>query len=579
MITVHFEAADIEGRPPAAPSETHLALTPSAEIAARAVGLVVQSSLDTFSDLDHARCVVAGRRCLADLDRELPALLVPPSVEIVVRQAAWNIAVMSQRLVRTVPIGDARARDRAGTWRQIESAASLLDILFPRVIASGLGHRFASVQARYPRLQHFVTEIAARLFARRRRAALMVAPHDLKMGFAAAFRAAGVEMIRVRPTLGNTADIADLIALARGTGRDLPAQPAPENDVELRCIRAALRQFGGTFSCPVMRHGWSIYLPHLDRNVAGMLGVARTSSHFARRAKVRAAATYEANGWGGASLMDGARHGGAFAISLNHNSHAPTGKARSDAVLALLHDFRKHAPVVHDSMIWSPSDLGFEHSRPAAARPRIVRCRAPGPASNAPTGTKRRFRILHAGNYQNWSDFFPWIAETSAEFVESLRILAYAVAAEQGIDLVIRLRPKLEVDSNVVRQIIPATQNLSICGVDEDFQTQLARFDLLVSFFSTTVEQALQMGKPVLLWGRSRRFNQLPARRLPPTADDRAAIYAADDQVSLAALLPAIARAHTTPLRPAEYERFNLPAEDPNLARFVAQLKAEHLVT
>src|SRR5690606_20835997 len=134
------------------------------------------------------------------------------------------------------------------------------------------------------------------------------------------------------------------------------------------------------------------------------------------------------------------------------------------------------------------------------------------PASDSRPDAGRPFRILHAGNYQNWSDYFPWVSETSEEFLSGIERLARASAAVEGIEIVFRIRPKREVDAETLRRRLKARPNLRICDTEEDFLQQLADSDLLVAHFSTTVEQALQMGKPVLLWGSARRYRQFEGR-------------------------------------------------------------------
>jgi hypothetical protein len=181
--------------------------------------------------------------------------------------------------------------------------------------------------------------------------------------------------------------------------------------------------------------------------------------------------------------------------------------------------------------------------------------------------------VLHAGNYQNWSDFIPWIAETSNEYVAGLAALARAMAATPDIDLVIRVRTKPEVDPDIVRESIPAAPNVTVVDTSEDFLAQLADCDLLVSHFSTTVEQALQMGKPVLLWGSTRRYCQLAASWTPPTTGKRAAIYAAADEAGLSSMLRAIRERHwQQPLLADEVSAYRNSPTDPDVSGLAATL-------
>ena len=61
---------------------------------------------------------------------------------------------------------------------------------------------------------------------------------------------------------------------------------------------------------------------------------------------------------------------------------------------------------------------------------------------------------------------------------------------------------------------------------------------------ATTIEEALLARTPVLLWGPTERYRQLPARLDPPTADDRAAVYGVRSRDALGPMVQAILEAH-----------------------------------
>jgi hypothetical protein len=573
MITLHFSAADVAARPESCGGEEHLALTPSAEIAAIGAGLAVRSSIEAFSDRDHARCVVAGRQALADVDVLLPLLDLPSSVAVLVRQSAWNLAVIALRIVRTIRPRPVRIPSHSGSWQLATDTNGLLEALLPRILDSGSGHHLTNTLPRWPRLHWTLVELAARSMRLRSRPSILVAPRNLKMGFTAQFLAAGASIVRVRLTRGGWSDLSALLTLLAGKVGELSISPLVKGDSELDRVERQLEQLGGAFRSRITTQAWRVYAPSFLRNVAGMLGIARATERFVKTSGIRCVATYEANGWGGASLLEGARRAGARTIAFNHNCHSVTGRARSDEVLSVLYRQRKHTPDLSASMLWSPSDLQLAQRNLPSIQ--VLPCRASYPTRISSRRTSRPFRILHAGNYQNWCDFFPWIAETSAEFVESLRALANAVTTIPDIEMIVRIRPKLEVDAGVVRQIIPKSDNIKVCGVEEDFLEQLAGMDMLASFFSTTVEQAAQMGKPVLLWGRTSRFVQLPARLTPPTPADRAVIYAVQDAQDLPKMLRAVRVAHRNPLEPHEFAHYAFGSGTPGPRELTTELVSD----
>ena len=79
--------------------------------------------------------------------------------------------------------------------------------------------------------------------------------------------------------------------------------------------------------------------------------------------------------------------------------------------------------------------------------------------------------------------------------------------------------------------------------------------DLVIAVFSTTIMQALHTRKPVLLWGGTKRYEYLPARRTFPTREDRAAVYTVDRVKDLGPMIEAILDAHAgIPLTDEELE-------------------------
>jgi hypothetical protein len=67
------------------------------------------------------------------------------------------------------------------------------------------------------------------------------------------------------------------------------------------------------------------------------------------------------------------------------------------------------------------------------------------------------------------------------------------------------------------------------------------------------------MKKPVLLWGSTKRFRQLPARMTMPTQHDRAAVYAVDEVARLRPMLTALRDHHRNPLDDSEIAEHRFP--------------------
>ena len=528
-------------------------------------------TLATFSDLDHARCVAAGRRALAEFDAGAGPSGLPDSLRVMGRQSAWQLALITRRLSGTLPGGPWSMRDRDGRWSEAATLDRAIEVLLPRILDKGLGHGVGDGRPPMSALYRRLCGLTASRLGRGRKWAL-TPTGKLKLGFGSAFEHAGFSVGSLRTTEGNWTDYARLWRGFR-TGRGaLAVPPLPANSSDVRGAMAALADLQARYSDPLVRTAWGVYLPYLAGNASTMLALVADGPELMRRLNAAFAVSYEANSWLSAALLDAAQRGGRPSIVVNHNSHRPAKTPIADAVLETLFRQRTDNSLVSLAGHWStalpaPAIRGNQTTK-------VVLYRTEYPKAASRTGTK--FRLLHAGNYQNWSDFFPWVSETADEYLRGLRRLADAAARIPGIEVVLRVRLKAEVDADVVRRAVPEAANVTVCTTEIDFLTQLAESDLLVSHFSTTVEQALQMGKPVLLWGSTHRYCQVPPRMHPPTQGSRAAVYAVHAQRDLPAMLAALRDWHGgQPLTDSEVAPFRMEPDRPDVRGFAGAVARE----
>jgi hypothetical protein len=185
--------------------------------------------------------------------------------------------------------------------------------------------------------------------------------------------------------------------------------------------------------------------------------------------------------------------------------------------------------------------------------------------SSAPSARSCR-QVLLADSYAAY--WFPhcWAFQTSQEFLDSLDALRRAVEALPDATLLVRAKAKRELDMAQYEALVPRSDRVSIKIRDVPFRKDLEDSDVLVAFRATTIEEALHARRAVLLWGGSARFRYLPACTEPPRSDDRSAVYAANDERHLMALLPAILDAHAgRPLTDAEIAPHVWPEGTPNI--------------
>lgn len=277
-----------------------------------------------------------------------------------------------------------------------------------------------------------------------------------------------------------------------------------------------------------------------------------------------------------APIADAAGGAGVPRTVINYNSFPSEARGVANHVQRFLFNARMPESLSDQFVMWSPHlarlsrevycGRGLAATQPLRLVPTPIESltRAPGP-----------YRVLHASNFTEWVGFFPWIMETSLEFVADILALEAELAGLEGVELTIRSKPKSEGNPGHLRRLLPPETRAAVTGTERPFPEALAEADLLVGFGSTTIEEAMLARTPVLLWGPTRRYQQLPGREAPPRGDDRAAVYVVHEREALAPMVAAILEAHAgRPLTDAEIAEHVWPEGTPtldDLARALAE--------
>jgi hypothetical protein len=538
VTVVFFDREDVALAPPLAAGATAVALSPSALFAAREAGIAVQGTIPAFSRQGHQACVAAAGAALADFDAAAASAGLPPSVALMARQSVWGHASLVYRLHETLPPGPWKVRDQSGHWVEAPDWPALHRAMLPRIWSYGQAHFIAGARPPWPWLYALLGKVSARMAAGRGGKWVAAPSPKLKNGLRQALKDEGATIAVFQPTKGTWSDYADGFRELqnRGAARTFAIPPLHPDAPRVRQVLASLEGLGHALRDEKVRSAWKLYQPYFSQVIPVMLAITAEGAGLMRQLAAPSATSYEANSWISASLMEAAGNAGAARVIFNHNSNPPSGSPAAAAVLDVLFKQRTCNPLVDVAALWSP----VSGTRELAGAVRKYDVRLAYPAATKSREPGRPLRILHAGNYQNWSDFFPWIAETADEYMDGLSALADAVEQLDGVELTIRVRPKREVDSEVVLSRLGHRRNVVVCGVEEDFLEQLAGSDLLVAHFSTTVEQALQMGKRVLLWGSTDRYTQFPGQETPPAQTLNDSVYIARDAAALPAMLAAL---------------------------------------
>lgn len=128
-------------------------------------------------------------------------------------------------------------------------------------------------------------------------------------------------------------------------------------------------------------------------------------------------------------------------------------------------------------------------------------------------GTKLDFQktrvILHAGTPKR-NGVRCYVYETPDEYVQSIRDMVFAVRKIPDTVLIVKFRPRYTIKTDDLKRLVSFDDKV-VLSVEEPFFEVLAMADLLVSFSSTTIEEALQNRIPVLLYGGGGRYKHISA--------------------------------------------------------------------
>jgi hypothetical protein len=122
-----------------------------------------------------------------------------------------------------------------------------------------------------------------------------------------------------------------------------------------------------------------------------------------------------------------------------------------------------------------------------------------------------------------------------------------------------------------LEKLLPLSKNCRI-KTNGSFQNDLNNTDLLISFSSTTIEEALYARKPVALFGSSNRYHHLLGSSILPDMNNRSAVYHLTKE-NMSEMLEAIIAVHSKkPLTDNEVSSYVWPDSVPGIDTFVSNL-------
>ncbi|MFA4884222.1 MAG: hypothetical protein WC903_06635 [Candidatus Margulisiibacteriota bacterium] len=143
---------------------------------------------------------------------------------------------------------------------------------------------------------------------------------------------------------------------------------------------------------------------------------------------------------------------------------------------------------------------------------------------------RSQLTVVHAGTFKMRHNR-RYIYETADEYVKALQELAAAVAGRPRIKLIVKFRQNdYELTLEALKRYLPPADNV-IIETERSFLDVLAEADLIVSFSSTTIEEALSNKVPVLLYGGEGRYAHIPGE--PFSGEIGKAVLFVPDRIAL----------------------------------------------
>jgi hypothetical protein len=397
---------------------------------------------------------------------------------------------------------------------------------------------------------------------------------------AARSRAAlGARIACVRGARGHVEDLGAALKAVWGAimERDapivVPAKPKPA--VEHAALGAL-----GKIDDPVILRGIDLFGDLLAREAALADALVPEMERVLRRLRPAALLAYSMRWGGDAALTEGAGKAGIVKVLISHGSHTPLDGALGKFVEQELASGILISPFADLCVVQSPLADAVAMDRAPQARRLRAHPTLWGYRKLPKRQGRGRRRILHAGTFKPMSMPRPWLYETPDEYIKGVASLIRAVKEMPDTELVVRLRDLPECGLEALEKLLPKAVNCRL-RTGGTFLDDLAEVDLLVSYCSTTLEEALCAGRPVLLWGGTPRYRHLPARETLAMANDRAAVYRVEDESMLRPMLESVLAAHDgVPLSEAELAPYVWPEGTASAEDILSDLlKAKSLPT
>ena len=121
--------------------------------------------------------------------------------------------------------------------------------------------------------------------------------------------------------------------------------------------------------------------------------------------------------------------------------------------------------------------------------------------------------LVHAGTPKGWGSLRPWIYETLDEYINNINDLIKAVDGINGLFFAIRFRSQKDFSLDDLKSLLFQSDCYDVYE-DGLFEDYLVTADFLISYSSTTIEEALQYNIPVIQYDPDNKYEHIAAEML-----------------------------------------------------------------
>lgn len=136
----------------------------------------------------------------------------------------------------------------------------------------------------------------------------------------------------------------------------------------------------------------------------------------------------------------------------------------------------------------------------------------------APGSSRTERIVLHVGTPKSRGSTRFWVYETVDEYVSNINSLIRSVEEAGGYRLLIRVRYSDELTQDDFATLLAPSDCYEICS-DGSLSDYLGHADLLVSYSSTAIEEALQLNVPVLQYDPQGKYCHVKGVALDPAME------------------------------------------------------------